>query len=66
MTHDDPCFIDIREQLKAQMWLEQERLGDAPHPNQAVPLLLSRGVARAAASEATVSPSRVGRGSGGG
>jgi arylsulfatase A-like enzyme len=36
-VYDDPRYAEIREQLKAAMWREQARLGDAPHPSQPVP-----------------------------
>lgn len=36
-VYDDPEYLEIREDLKAQMWREQARLGDAPHPSQPVP-----------------------------
>ncbi len=36
-VYDDPGYAEIREQLKAAMWREQSRLGDAPHRSQPVP-----------------------------
>jgi len=36
-VYDDPDYADLREQLKAAMWREQARLGDAPHPSQPTP-----------------------------
>ncbi len=36
-VYDDPAYAEIREMLKAAMWREQARLGDAPHPSQPVP-----------------------------
>lgn len=36
-VYDDPAYSEIREELKAAMWREQSRLGDAPHPSQPVP-----------------------------
>lgn len=36
-VYDDPDYAEIRESLKAAMWREQARLGDAPHPSQPVP-----------------------------
>jgi arylsulfatase A-like enzyme len=36
-VHDDPAYAGIREELKAAMWREQSRLGDAPHRSQPVP-----------------------------
>ena len=36
-VYDDPAYVEIRESLKASMWREQARLGDAPHPSQPVP-----------------------------
>ncbi len=36
-VHDDPTYAEVRDALKAAMWREQARLGDAPHPSQAVP-----------------------------
>ena len=36
-VHSDPAYADIREELTRAMWLEQERLGDAPHPSQPRP-----------------------------
>lgn len=36
-VYDDPDYADVRESLKAAMWSEQARLGDAPHPSQPVP-----------------------------
>jgi arylsulfatase A-like enzyme len=35
--YHDPAHAGIRERLKAAMWREQARLGDAPHPSQPVP-----------------------------
>ena len=32
-----PDHAEVREALKAAMWREQSRLGDAPHPSQPVP-----------------------------
>jgi arylsulfatase A-like enzyme len=39
--YDDPAYAEIREELKAQMWLEQARLGDKPHRSQPVPARLA-------------------------
>lgn len=39
-VYDDPAYREVREQLKRSMWLEQERLGDAPHPGQPRPSLV--------------------------
>jgi arylsulfatase A-like enzyme len=39
-VYDDPAYALVREQLKAEMWLEQERLLDRPHPSQPIPALL--------------------------
>jgi arylsulfatase A-like enzyme len=36
-VYDDPAYAAVREELKAAMWREQSRLGDAPHPSQPVP-----------------------------
>ena len=36
----DPAYERVREELKVQMWREQERLGDAPHASQPRPQLL--------------------------
>lgn len=36
-VYDDPDYAETRELLKAAMWREQARLGDAPHPSQPVP-----------------------------
>ncbi len=36
-VYDDPEYAEVREELKAAMWREQARLGDAPHPSQPVP-----------------------------
>ena len=36
-VYDRPEHAEIREELKAAMWREQARLGDAPHPSQPVP-----------------------------
>lgn len=36
-VYDDPAYAEVREELKAAMWREQARLGDAPHPSQPVP-----------------------------
>ena len=36
-VYDDPAYATVREELKAAMWREQARLGDAPHPSQPVP-----------------------------
>lgn len=33
----DPAYAEVREQLEAAMWREQERLLDSPHPSQPVP-----------------------------
>jgi arylsulfatase A-like enzyme len=36
-VYHDPAYAEIREELKAAMWREQSRLGDAPHRSQPVP-----------------------------
>ena len=36
----DDTYATVREELKAAMWREQERLGDRPHPSQPTPELL--------------------------
>ena len=36
-VHDDPAYAEVAAELKAAMWREQSRLGDAPHPSQPVP-----------------------------
>ncbi len=36
-VYADADYAEIREELKAAMWREQSRLGDAPHPSQPVP-----------------------------
>ena len=36
-VYDDPAYLGVREELKAAMWREQARLGDAPHASQPVP-----------------------------
>lgn len=36
-VYGDPAYAEVRESLKAAMWREQARLGDAPHPSQPVP-----------------------------
>ncbi len=36
-VYEHPDYAVIRETLKAAMWREQARLGDAPHPSQPVP-----------------------------
>lgn len=36
-VYHDPDYAEIREELKAAMWREQSRLGDAPHRSQPVP-----------------------------
>ncbi len=36
-VYDDPRYAEVRDELKAAMWREQARLGDAPHPSQPVP-----------------------------
>ena len=36
-VYDDPAYAELRDRLKAAMWREQARLGDAPHPSQPVP-----------------------------
>jgi Domain of unknown function (DUF4976) len=36
-VYDDAAYAQIREELKAAMWREQARLGDAPHPSQPRP-----------------------------
>jgi arylsulfatase A-like enzyme len=45
-VYDDPAYAEIREELKAQMWLEQARLGDEPHRSQPVPARLAEAAAR--------------------
>jgi len=44
--YDDPAYAEIREELKAQMWLEQARLGDKPHRSQPVPARLAEAAAQ--------------------
>ena len=36
-VYSDPAYAEIREELKRAMWLEQEKLGDAPHASQPRP-----------------------------
>ncbi len=36
-VYHDPAYARVREELKAAMWREQSRLGDAPHSSQPVP-----------------------------
>ena len=36
-VYDDPAYRAVRDELTQAMWQEQERLGDRPHPSQAVP-----------------------------
>ncbi len=36
-VYDDPAYLGVREELKAAMWREQARLGDAPHDSQPMP-----------------------------
>lgn len=36
-VYGDPQYLEIREELKRAMWLEQARLGDSPHRSQPVP-----------------------------
>ncbi len=36
-VYDDPAYAGVRDELKAAMWREQARLGDAPHPSQPRP-----------------------------
>jgi arylsulfatase A-like enzyme len=36
-VYDNPDYAEIRDELKAAMWREQSRLGDAPHASQPVP-----------------------------
>jgi arylsulfatase A-like enzyme len=36
-VYHDPVYLDVREQLKIEMWLEQHRLGDRSHPSQQQP-----------------------------
>ena len=36
-VYDDPAYAQVREDLKAALWREQARLGDAPHPSQPRP-----------------------------
>ncbi|MGB0114556.1 MAG: sulfatase/phosphatase domain-containing protein, partial [Ilumatobacteraceae bacterium] len=36
-VYANPDYAEIREELKAAMWREQSRLGDAPHRSQPVP-----------------------------
>jgi arylsulfatase A-like enzyme len=38
---DDPAYATVRDDLEARMWLAQRELGDAPHPDQPVPRLIS-------------------------
>jgi arylsulfatase A-like enzyme len=45
-VYDDPAYAEIREELKAGMWLEQARLGDKPHRSQPVPARLAEAAAR--------------------
>ncbi|GGI48251.1 arylsulfatase A-like enzyme [Agromyces flavus] len=33
----DPAYAEVRAELERAMWLEQARLGDAPHPSQPRP-----------------------------
>ena len=33
----DPAYLELREELKAQLWRLQAQLGDEPHPSQPVP-----------------------------
>lgn len=40
-VYDDPAYATVREELKVHMWVEQQRLGDEPHPSQPVPTLLA-------------------------
>ena len=37
-VYHNPTYAEIAEDLKAAMWREQARLGDAPHPSQPVPI----------------------------
>ncbi|TQO23078.1 sulfatase family protein [Paramicrobacterium agarici] len=39
--YNDPAFADIREDLKARLWVLQAELGDEPHPSQPVPSRLA-------------------------
>lgn len=41
----DPAYAGIREVLQAKLWLAQAAVGDAPHPNQPVPRLITEGAA---------------------
>ena len=45
-VYDDPAYAEIREELKARMWLEQARLGDKPHRSQPVPARLAEAATR--------------------
>lgn len=45
-VYDDPAYAEIREELKARMWLEQARLGDEPHRSQPVPARLAEAATR--------------------
>jgi arylsulfatase A-like enzyme len=36
--YDDPAYLEIREQLKVQMWVEQHAVGDEPYPGQPRPI----------------------------
>jgi arylsulfatase A-like enzyme len=45
-VYDDPAYAEIREELKARMWLEQARLGDEPHRSQPVPARLAEAAAQ--------------------
>jgi len=39
----DPAYAQVREVLKAKMWLAQAAVGDAPHSSQPVPTFIAAG-----------------------
>lgn len=36
-VYDDPAYREVREEMKAKMWIAQAEVGDAPHPSQRRP-----------------------------
>ncbi len=43
---DDPAYAAVRAELEAALWRAQAAVGDAPHPDQPVPALVSAGTRR--------------------
>ncbi len=53
---DDPAYAAVRAELEAALWRAQAAVGDAPHPDQPVPALVSAGRASDAASPRFLTP----------